>query len=49
MRHHGELARIEVNKDEIPRLLGEEGEGLVEALQALGWKKVCVDLAGFRS
>ena len=49
VRHHGELARIEVNKDEIPRLLGEEGEGLVEALQALGWKKVCVDLAGFRS
>ena len=48
VRHHGDLARIEVDKDEIPRLLGEDGEGLVEALRALGWKQVCVDLAGFR-
>ena len=48
VRHHGDLARIEVDKDEIPRLLGDEGDGLVETLQALGWSKVCVDLAGFR-
>lgn len=25
VRHHGDLARIEVDKDEIPRLLGDEG------------------------
>jgi len=49
VRHHGEVARIEVLPDEIPRLLGKEGKGLVTALQALGWKRVCVDLEGFRS
>ncbi len=49
VRHHGELARIEVDKDEIPRLFSDEAKGLVDSLKALGWKKVSVDLEGFRS
>jgi uncharacterized protein len=48
--HKGDVARIEVSPDALPRLL-EPGlrEGIVEKLKSLGFKFVSVDLEGFRS
>jgi uncharacterized protein len=48
--HKGDLARIEVSPEALPRLF-EPGfrEEVVEKLKALGFKFVSVDLEGFRS
>jgi uncharacterized protein len=50
VRHHGEVARVEVPLAELPRLL-EAGvrESLVAGLKGLGYRFVTVDLEGFRS
>lgn len=50
VRHHGEIARIEVPIEDLARLL-EAGrrERIVSELQRLGFLYVAVDLAGFRS
>jgi uncharacterized protein len=48
--HKGDMARIEVAIEELPRLTGAELRGeLVPAFQALGFKYVTLDLEGFRS
>jgi len=47
VRHHGEIARIEVEVDELARLLTCR-ETLVQELRALGYAFVTVDLAGYR-
>lgn len=50
VRHHGEVARIEVPLAEIPRLLEHTvRDRLVAALKAAGYRFVAVDLEGFRS
>ncbi|HET7225682.1 MAG TPA: ATP-dependent sacrificial sulfur transferase LarE [Candidatus Eisenbacteria bacterium] len=50
VRHHGEVARIEVGLDELPRLLEPELRAqAVERIAALGFRWVTVDLAGFHS
>ena len=48
--HKGDVARIEVSLEALPRLFepGFRGE-VVEKLKALGFKFVSVDLEGFRS
>lgn len=48
VRHHGEIARIEVPKEEFTRLL-TVGDQVVEALKACGYRFVTMDLEGFRS
>ena len=48
VRHHGELARLEVAVDELPRAL-DARVALVAALKGAGYRWACVDLAGFRS
>ncbi|HEY2954449.1 MAG TPA: ATP-dependent sacrificial sulfur transferase LarE [Candidatus Eisenbacteria bacterium] len=50
LRHHGEVARVEVPLAELGRLI-EPGvrEGVVEGLKALGFRYVTLDLEGFRS
>ena len=48
VRDHGTLARIEVPADQIARA-ADLGQTLVEALQALGYTYVTLDLQGFRS
>jgi uncharacterized protein len=48
VRVHGEVARVEVENDDIPRLVGER-ERVVEMLKALGYRFVTLDLEGFRS
>jgi uncharacterized protein len=50
VRHHNEIARIEVGAEEIPRLLGPEmARRVVEALKAAGYTYVTVDLEGYRT
>ena len=50
VRHHGELARIEIAPDELPRALTAEMAGeLTAVFKALGFKFVTLDLEGFRS
>ena len=46
VRHHGDVARIEVDPEEIARLLSER-ERVVVALQAAGYRFVSLDLEGY--
>jgi uncharacterized protein len=50
VRHHGDVARIEVEPRELPRLLAPATAELVDReLKRLGYRFVSVDLKGFRS
>jgi pyridinium-3,5-biscarboxylic acid mononucleotide sulfurtransferase len=50
VRVHGDVARIEVEPDELARLASEDLRGrAVEAMKALGYRFVTLDLEGFRS
>jgi uncharacterized protein len=48
VRHHDDVARIEVNPDDFQEVLAVRDQ-IVEELQALGYTYVTLDLAGFRS
>ncbi len=48
VRHHGDVARIEVEPEEIACLL-ENREQVVDALRAAGYKFVSLDLEGYAS
>ena len=50
VRHHGNVARIELEPDDIAALLSAETrQRVVERLRELGYRYVTLDLAGFRS
>jgi len=50
VRDHGEIARVECPQDEFDRLLDPaRRKRIVIALQAAGFRFVCLDLAGYRS
>jgi uncharacterized protein len=50
VRHHGDVARIEVDRAGRDALMREENrQAVVERLRSLGYLYVTVDLAGFRS
>lgn len=50
VRHHGELARIELTRDELPRALSLElFDRMSRELRALGFRYITLDLEGFRS
>jgi pyridinium-3,5-biscarboxylic acid mononucleotide sulfurtransferase len=50
VRHHGDLARIEVDAPEIPRAAQEvTREAIVGYLREIGYNYVTLDLEGFRS
>ena len=49
VRHHEQLARVEVGSDELPRALTPlVHQQIVEALQGLGYERVEVDPRGYR-
>src|SRR6266849_3551077 len=48
VRHHGDVARIEVEPAEIARLVSERAR-IVEALQSAGYRFVAADLEGYTS
>jgi uncharacterized protein len=50
VRHHGEVARIELPPGDFPRLLeGDTAADISKALKGYGFKFVTLDLQGFRS
>ena len=50
VRHHGNLARIEVAAEEVVRLANpENAANIVRQLRALGFVFVTVDLAGYQT
>jgi uncharacterized protein len=50
VRHHGELARIELTRDELPRALSLQlFDRISRELRALGFRYITLDLEGFRS
>jgi len=50
VRHHDEVARIEIARVEMPRALEPEvSTALVRALKALGYRYVSLDLQGYRT
>jgi uncharacterized protein len=50
LRHHADLARIEIAPDELPRALDPAmATRLVAALKPLGFRFITLDLEGFRS
>ena len=48
VRHHDQVARIEVSPDELPRAV-EQGEQIIAAMKEAGFLYASLDLAGFRS
>src|SRR5580692_7809791 len=50
VRHHGELARVEIARDELPRALTMELiDAITAELRKAGFQYVTLDTAGFRS
>ena len=50
VRHHGELARVEIARQELPRALSMEMlDAITAALKDAGFQYVTLDCAGFRS
>ena len=50
VRHHGEIVRIEIARDELPRALNAEmASELTRIFKPLGFKFITLDLEGFRS
>lgn len=50
VRHHDELARVEIGRDEMSRALDPEtGAAIVRDLKAIGYRYVTLDLQGYRT
>jgi uncharacterized protein len=50
VRHHGDLARVEIARSEMPKALGMETlDAITAALREAGYQYVTLDTAGFRS
>jgi len=50
VRHHDKMARIELLRDEIPRIFEDDVLNLVvEKLKSIGFKYITIDLQGYRS
>jgi len=50
VRHHDKIARIEVERSELPRLIDEEiSQQVTRGLRAIGYLYVTVDLQGYRT
>jgi pyridinium-3,5-biscarboxylic acid mononucleotide sulfurtransferase len=49
VRHHGDIARIEIGKNEIKKLFSVNTGALASFFKKLGWRYVTVDLEGYRT
>jgi uncharacterized protein len=50
VRHHDDLARVEIARDEMARALEPTvGAAIVRELKAAGYRHVCLDLQGYRT
>ena len=49
VRDHGEIARIEIGKEELPRMIeGDRGPWISRRVKELGFRFVTIDLEGYR-
>ncbi|WP_025322400.1 ATP-dependent sacrificial sulfur transferase LarE [Deferrisoma camini] len=48
VRHHGDVARIEVGPDEFPRVVGDLRDEVVRIVKDAGYAYVALDLQGYR-
>lgn len=49
LRHHGEIARLEIGLEEMGRVLDPEtAQALIDGIKALGFRYVALDLEGYR-
>jgi uncharacterized protein len=50
VRHHGDLARVELDANELDAwLVGGRAQELAQAVRSAGFARVSIDLRGFRS
>jgi uncharacterized protein len=50
VRHHDDLARIEIGRDELPRALAPEtAAAIIRELKSIGYRYVTIDLQGYRT
>lgn len=49
VRHHGNIARIELNADDIEKFISQNKEKIVLKFENLGYNYVCLDLKGYRT
>ena len=50
MRHHGDLARIEIDRDDLPRALSIKIlDQITPAIKELGFRYVTLDAQGYRT
>ncbi len=50
LRHHGDIARIEIDVEDMPLILDEETRNnIVQKIKSLGYLYVTLDLAGYRT
>ena len=50
VRHHGELARVEIAREDLPRALTLQTlDGITQALKAVGFKYTTLDTQGYRT
>jgi uncharacterized protein len=50
LRHHGDVARVEVERAELARALDPQmAQAIVQALRSLGFRYVALDLEGYRT
>lgn len=50
VRHHDDLARVEIGRDELPRAMAPEmSAAIVRELKAMGYRYVTLDLQGYRT
>ena len=50
VRHHGDVARIELNSEDIPRFFSGDAAGQTQkAFRDIGFRFIAVDIEGFRS
>ena len=50
LRHHGELARVEIEPSELPKALDAEmAQAITRAIKPLGFRYVSLDLEGYRT
>ena len=47
VRHHGDIARIEVQPESMPKIIGDS-EKIAKSFQEIGFRYITLDLAGYR-
>ncbi len=49
VRHHGDVARVELEPADLSRAVGQDREAILAGLRGVGYTWVAIDLAGYRS